>query len=115
MCFDNESVVARLDHFNEIEELVASTQKIQDDLDKSSHLQAKIAAGAASVHVEERYNKLLARKELHDDRLALCRSITKTQTRFGRVIAASGYRKSGKQRLDWALILVNDHRIGENK
>ncbi|KAI4133871.1 MAG: hypothetical protein LQ341_006115, partial [Variospora aurantia] len=104
------------DHAKEIEELVTSTQEIRGKIDRtSSYLQAKRSIGAASSYVEESYNHLLARKELHDDRLALCRSITQTQTRFGKVIAASGYRKSGKQRLDWALILVNDDRIGENK
>ncbi|KAL9016675.1 MAG: hypothetical protein Q9185_006002 [Variospora sp. 1 TL-2023] len=104
------------DHAKEIEELVTSTQEIRDKIDKtSSYLQTKRSIGAASVYVEEGYNNLLARKQLHDDRLALCRSITQTQTRFGKVIAASGYRKSGKQRLDWALILVDDDRIGENK
>ncbi|KAL8655029.1 MAG: hypothetical protein Q9210_001152 [Variospora velana] len=88
------------DHAKETEELVTSTQGVKDGINKTS----LYFAGEDS-----------SRCQLHDDRLALCRSITQTQTHFGKVIAASGYRKSGKQRLDWALILVNNDRIGENK
>lgn len=52
-----------------------------------------------------------------DERLKLCNSLNNDDLKLGTILASSGFRTSRRSNhnLDWALIEIDDRRMGENK
>lgn len=71
--------------------------------------------GDASQADLAHFSGLEAANKRYVSQQKLYERLDKNDLKFGTVIAASGYRTSGKQGLDWALIRVEESRIGENK
>ena len=52
-----------------------------------------------------------------EERLKLYQKLNKANLKLGTILASSGFRTSrkGNHNLDWALIEIDDERMGENK
>ena len=64
--------------------------------------------------MEQRWVESVTRME---ERLKLCKNLVKNDLKLGKILASSGFRTSrrGNHNLDWALIEIDDERMGENK
>lgn len=63
------------------------------------------------------YNRLQLEIREVEERQNFCQSLGEEDLYFGKVIASSGYRmtEDDKHALDWALIEVDEKRVGGNK
>lgn len=52
-----------------------------------------------------------------EERLKFCQKLNKNDLYVGKVLASSGFRSSqrGNHSLDWALIEIDNERLGENQ
>lgn len=52
-----------------------------------------------------------------EERLQFCQNLNENDLNFGKVLASSGFRtsKRGNHCLDWALVEIDNGRVGENQ